>query len=130
MEIWKSIFGWSGRYEVSNLGRVRSVDRRYRTAKYGGLVSFKGRVLKKNISKKGYSIAILSKPAHKTRCFNVHTLVLRAFKGRCPRGQECCHNNGKRADNRAGNLRYDTRSNNALDRHKHGTMVKLFGRKK
>lgn len=50
----------------------------------------------------------------------IHTLVLLAFAGPCPEGMECCHNNGDCTDNRAENLRWDTRAENYADRRKHG----------
>ena len=51
----------------------------------------------------------------------VHRLVLEAFVGPCPKGMECCHNNGDTSDNRLRNLRWDTRSSNAKDAFRHGT---------
>lgn len=53
---------------------------------------------------------------------DVHRLVLETFMGACPEGMEACHNNGDRLDNRLGNLRWDTRSNNAKDAVRHGTI--------
>ena len=50
----------------------------------------------------------------------IHRLVLETFVGLCPKGMECCHNNGIKTDNRLENLRWDTRSNNAKDAVKHG----------
>ena len=52
-------------------------------------------------------------------------LVLEAFVGPCPEGMEACHNNGDPADNRLENLRWDTRSANALDAVRHGTASAL-----
>lgn len=51
----------------------------------------------------------------------VHRLILETFVGPCPKGMVACHNNGKRDDNRLENLRWDTISNNHLDKVKHGT---------
>jgi hypothetical protein len=51
----------------------------------------------------------------------VHQLVLEAFVGPRPRGMESCHNNGNQTDNRLVNLRWDTKSENNLDRVRHGT---------
>lgn len=51
----------------------------------------------------------------------VHRLVLEAFVGPCPEGQEGCHNNGDVLNCRLTNLRWDTKSSNNLDRVKHGT---------
>lgn len=52
----------------------------------------------------------------------VHQLVLEAHVGPAPDGLVACHQNGVKTDNRLENLRWDTRSANALDavRHKVG----------
>lgn len=57
----------------------------------------------------------------KNKTQSVHRLIAEAFHGPCPPGLECCHNNGKRTDNRPENLRWDTRSANHLDKRRHGT---------
>jgi len=58
------------------------------------------------------------------KILKVHRLVLEAFVGPCPKGMECCHENGNRGDNRLSNLRWDTPKNNCADRIKHGTQAK------
>lgn len=55
----------------------------------------------------------------------IHRIILHTFIGECPKGMECCHNNGMPADNRLKNLRWDTRSSNAKDAFKHGTRNSL-----
>lgn len=57
----------------------------------------------------------------KPRAYKAHRLVLMTFVGPCPEGEEGCHNNGIRDDNRLSNLRWDTRRSNSADRVKHGT---------
>ena len=52
--------------------------------------------------------------------FRIHRLVLQAFHGPCPPGMVGCHNNGIVDDLRASNLRWDTKSANALDCVAHG----------
>ncbi len=52
-----------------------------------------------------------------------HRLVLSVWVGEPVEGQEACHNNGIRDDNRVDNLRWDTRSGNHHDKHAHGTMM-------
>src|SRR3546814_12305779 len=69
----------------------------------------------------------MTAPERKRRCAYVHDLVTEAFIGPKPRGLEVCHNNGTRNDNRLVNLRYDTRSANAMDRHLHGTLPHIPG---
>lgn len=49
--------------------------------------------------------------------------MLEAFVGPCPEGLECCHENGDESDDRLDNLRWDTHSNNLMDRRKHGTVA-------
>ena len=50
----------------------------------------------------------------------VHHLVAAAFLGPRPDGLEICHSNGDATDNRAANLRWDTRSSNLHDAVAHG----------
>jgi len=50
-----------------------------------------------------------------------HHLVLEAFVGHRPAGQECLHGNGNRRDNRRSNLRWGTSLENSADMLAHGT---------
>lgn len=111
-EVWKDIPGYEGEYQVSDQGRVRSVDRMitahwrgkpYRRRSKGQIVKGTGRPYL-GVMLGRYSVKI-----------NVHQLVLLAFVGPCPEGLEICHNNGDPTDNRLVNLRYDTRSENVRD---------------
>jgi hypothetical protein len=54
----------------------------------------------------------------------VHILVARAFLGKRPKGMQVCHKDGNPANPKLSNLRYDTPTGNALDRHRHGTHAK------
>lgn len=119
METWKDIPKWEGWYQVSDYGRVRSVDRI--SIAGGAPAAYRGKILAANPSKNGYPLVTLTKPGWR-EYRTVHVLVMLTFKGTPPEGYEVCHNNGNRADCRLSNLRYDTRRNNALDRNLHGTM--------
>jgi len=55
----------------------------------------------------------------------IHRLVLEAVSGPCPEGMEARHLNGDRYDNRARNLAWGTRQENAEDQLRHGT--RLYG---
>lgn len=117
-EEWQHIAGYEGFYEVSNLGRVRSLTRRIQCS--NRVVVRNGKVLKQNRDSTGhYQVCLCDHTKRKTHL--VHRLVMAAFVGSCPDGMEVCHNNGNPADNRLVNLRYDTRSNNTLDKVFHGT---------
>lgn len=69
---------------------------------------------------KGYYKIGLSKDC-KVYTKHIHRLVLETFVGPCPRGMECCHNDGVRTNNNLSNLRWDTRKANSQDATKHGT---------
>ena len=121
-EIWKPVPGYEGRYEVSDIGRVRSLDRAVICMGEikGAYVSRKkGRVLRPGPSNYGHLSVVLGRG--KTRM--VHELVLRAFVGDPPDKHECCHNNGDPTDNRLSNLRWGTRSENIRDAINHGTWM-------
>lgn len=118
-EEWRNVPGWEGFYQVSNLGNVRSVTRSV-TRKDGQLRTYQGKLLRPGTNRIGYPVVVLSRPG-RTITAKVHRLVLLAFVGPCPSGNEACHNNENRQDARLENLRWDTRSGNQLDRRKHGT---------
>ncbi len=54
-EEWRSITGYEGIYEVSNLGRVKSIPRQ------AGIVHIKGRILKQFDSKNGYLCVLIER---------------------------------------------------------------------
>jgi len=114
LEIWKPIPDWE-EYEVSNLGRVRSLDRVRRQ----GL--FKGKVLKPCIVGGGYHAVGLRHPFIKYRMYKIHKLVLSVFVGPRPKGKETRHLDGDKTNNKLSNLCYGTKKQNEKDRIKHGT---------
>lgn len=131
MEEWRDVPGWEGFYQVSDAGNIRSVDREYIAKNSKGCLQFfnlKGKILRRPRNKvSGYEMVSLSRRGCKKVDAYVHDLVLLAFRGPKPPGFEVCHGNGIRHDNRLVNLRYGTRSENALDRHLHGTFNPLRG---
>lgn len=108
-EHWAPIRGYEGAYEVSSLGRVRSLP----GGKRRGKVLKPGKVC-------GYPTYGLSAGVGQKRRYRVYLLVAAAFIGPRPDGLEVCHNNGDKSDNRAVNLRYDTRNANGRDALIHG----------
>jgi hypothetical protein len=114
-EQWLPIEGFDG-YEVSNFGRVRSVDRLVKYAN-GRDCRRRGQVLKPAVVGSGYLQVSLGSNA----CRRIHILVAEAFIGPRPNGMVVCHNDGERMNNSVANLRYDTPSANIVDQVKHGT---------
>lgn len=115
-EVWVPIGGYEGSYEVSDAGRVKSLPRRSRLQE---------KILSGHRDKGGYRVVNLSRNS-KSRPRRVHQLVLLAFVGPCPDGHEACHNDGDPGNNSVSNLRWDTKSANALDKVTHGTHPSLL----
>ncbi len=123
MERWRNVIGYEGLYQVSNLGRVRSLDRVV-PHRWCGTVRLKGRILSlaPNITRgKVDALKVNLSQGGTTTVRKVHRLVLEAWVGPCPDGCEGCHNDGDPTNNIISNLRWDTHKNNGLDRRKHGT---------
>lgn len=113
-EVWRDITGYEGFYQVSNFGRVKSLVRKK------SLVEI---ILKPQ--KQGNHLYIsLRKWGPLALKAYVHRLVLETFVGPCPKGMECCHNDGNGSNNKIENLRWDTRLANIRDKAKHGTQTK------
>lgn len=102
-ELWKTIIGYEGLYEVSDQGRVKSINRK-RTDCRGRVQSFKETILKPEIVFDGYMRVNLCQNG-KQKHYRVATLVYEAFNGPIPEGKELDHINGERTDNRLENLR-------------------------
>ena len=118
-EIWKPVVGYEGLYEVSNVGRVKGLDRQVRT-KGGGLKFWKGKLLKPALNTGGYPFVGLCKDGVRTS-MQVHTLIMDTFVGPRPKGFEVCHNDNDRSHSVLSNLRYDSRKGNHADMRAHGT---------
>lgn len=118
-EVWKAIPDHDY-YEVSSLGRVRSLDRLVPGGRYpGSMRRMRGRVLAPGASKTGYLRVKLGTGPW----YSVHGLVAAAFIGPRPEGMQVCHNDGDKLNNRRENLRYDTASENVRDSVRHGTQA-------
>lgn len=118
-EIWKDIPGYEGKYQVSDWGNVRSLDRigyRHKDGK-AFKVTLKGRVLRPGPTKSGHLYVMLGR---KTHGIPVHQLVAKTFIGPRPKGSDVRHLNGNPADNRLENLAYGSRTENILDVYKDG----------
>lgn len=116
-EIWKPVVGYEGSYEVSDLGRVRSLDRVVVTRR--GPRRYRGRLLKLTYPGAGYPAVQLLKVGV-ARTGLVHHLVLAAFVGPRPPGMEACHYDDDKTNGQLSNLRYASRSENTLDRVRNG----------
>lgn len=101
-EIWKDIKGYEGLYQVSNLGRVRSM-KRYVNHAYNGGWWLNGRIRKPGTMRSGYLYVPLYKNG-KSQNFIVHRLVAKAFLENYSDDLEVHHKDGNVTNNRADNL--------------------------
>lgn len=121
-EEWRPVLDWEGFYEVSNLGKIRSLDRWIINKRENGVQSKylqRGRLLKIGIYRNGYQYVRLSfNGAAKARL--VHRIVALAFLGNpTAPANHVNHKNGNKSDNRPENLEWVTPSEN----HRHRVHV-------
>lgn len=104
------------KYLVSNLGKVKSIDRqvnyRQKTSKIIAKRIYPGRLLKQSTSVEGYKFVAL-KIDGKTKQIYVHRLVAMAFVDGYDDGLVVNHKNENKADNRYTNLEWCTQKYNA-----------------
>ena len=101
-EIWKPIKDYEGLYEISNLGRVKSLPR-------NGTIKTE-KILTPNMSGRYARIGLRDKIKIK---YSVHRLVAEAFIPNPNNLPQVDHINGDRYDNRVENLRWVTPSENS-----------------
>lgn len=118
VEAWKPIAGFEGLYEVSNQGRVRSLDRRLPKSD-GTTQPFRGRVLKPSVHKDGYHCVNLQ---HCGKIVGrlVHRLVWAAFSGPIPEEMEVNHKYGDKSNNKLADLELNTPKENCQHRDRTG----------
>ena len=117
-EIWRDVKGYEGFYEVSNLGRVKSLSRIVLRGNKYPFIS-KTRILSSTINKNGYNRVILSvKSFQKTKL--VHILMAETFLNHNPYNNlniVVDHKNNIRSDNKLSNLQLVTqRFNTSKDK--------------
>lgn len=121
IEIWKDIPDYEGVYQASTFGRIQSLTK-IRFCGPGNCATLRpGRILKLDLSNKGYYRALLQNGVGTRKRVGVHRLVLETFVGPCPEGMECCHIDGNPSNNKLENLKWGTHLENMRDRDRHGT---------
>ncbi len=105
-EVWKDIPGYEGYYQVSNKGRIRSLDR---------IKIIKGQILKQMDNGRGYKKVTLCKNGRYKQTY-AHRLVGKVFLDNEENKRTINHKDGDKSNNKVNNLEWATYSEN--ERHK------------
>lgn len=128
-EIWKDIKGYEGIYQVSNLGRIKSLERNIKTKRYNknGL-TIKEKILKPVNNSWGYQVVVLFKNSNRNPQF-IHRIVCNNFIENPLNKPEVNHIDGNKKNNNVNNLEWCTSHENGIHAWKIG-LLDDFCRKK
>lgn len=119
-ERWRDIEGFHG-YQISDRGNVRS---RIRKGRNRQRFSETWHIIRQTVLPHGYHQIKLTRQGKRHHLY-VHRLVLEAFVGPCPPGQEARHvGENDRSNNTLDNLCWGTRQENSDDAARHGTRAR------
>lgn len=111
-EKWKPVLGFEGRYEVSDLGRVRSL--------------ITSKIMRLALSNCGYlRVGLTSSPKQQIGR-TVHSLVAEAFIGPRPDGLVVNHKDTNKHNNASSNLEYVTPQENTAHARANGCAPKVY----
>lgn len=113
-EIWKDVVGYEGFYQVSNLGRVKSIIGRK------GFPA--GYIAKNSVGNNGYPRVALSIYGE-SKFYSVHRLVATAFIPNPDSKPQVNHKNGIKTDNRVENLEWVTSQENCVHAYRTGLHI-------
>ena len=116
-EVWKDVAGYEGYYQVSNMGKVRSVDRKVRHSGTFTRIAYGKTLRQKTSSTGGYCTVGLRRDGHDPEQKKVHRLVAIAFIPNPDNLPEVNHIDEDKTNNCVANLEWVTHKQN----ENHGT---------
>jgi len=126
-EEWRPVPRANGRYMVSSLGRVKSLERVIQCGIRHGKTrhrTVRERILRLAKDCDGYAMATFSMTeGGRPKSHKVHQLVAHAFLGKQPDGTWVLHGINGKEDNRVENLYYGTPAQNVKDKWRDGTII-------
>lgn len=118
MEIWKDIAGWEGFYQVSNLGRIKSLGRNFVSGRASSTVRYlEPHIKKQSENGNGYLIVYLKRNGTRTKYY-VHRLVAQAFIPNLFNAPIVNHRDGDKRTNISTNLEWMSGSENTQHYYK------------
>jgi NUMOD4 motif/HNH endonuclease len=127
-EEWKSVIGFEGFYDVSNLGRVKSLCRTVIDAN-GKPYTVPERIMSGSIKSNGYSHVSLRKTGEKQVKRHVHQLVATAFLPiKAGSSEEVNHLDGNKLNNVTTNLEWCSHAKNMSHAWSNGFFFPRFKR--
>lgn len=120
-EVWKDIKGYEGSYQVSSIGRVRSLDRIITHMNMGVIRKhlFKGKILKPLLEHDGYLYLFLYKKGSYRKKFSIHRLVCETFISNPNNYPIINHKDEDKTNNAVENLEWCDYSYNNTYNNKH-----------
>lgn len=130
-EIWKDLKEYENLYQISNLGRVKSLQRRKSNYNQKGFTgTFKliqEKILKPKVDRKGYLYVQLYKNG-KSKMFKVHRLVAQTFIPNLRNKPQVNHKDGNKQNNFIDNLEWCTNTENQKHAWKIGLQKSRFSK--
>lgn len=128
-EIWKPVVGYEMYYEISNFGRLKSLDRTFQFGKKNAQkVTYHSKIIDQYLNKRGYLIVGLSNSVNKKQTLKVHQLVAKAFIPNPENKPTVDHLNGVKHDNRLENLSWATYKEQGESTKRLGLVTRKLGK--
>lgn len=118
-EIWKDVEGYKGLYQISNLGRVKSLK--------DNIGNHRILIKKLSLNKNGYFFVRLWKNGIAKNCY-IHRLTMVGFNSNVENKRTINHKDGNKQNNNIDNLEWNTYSENENHAYKLGLKSGLLGK--
>jgi hypothetical protein len=109
MEVFKDIKGYIGKYQISNLGTIKTLDRLDSLGRFKKSV-----ILKTTLDHDGYVRITLNGDSSKKKNFSIHRLVMETFNPISEKSLQVNHIDGNKQNNNINNLEWITGKKNVI----------------